>query len=279
MKIVSPNPFTKTMSLNLRTGHLFKNPQKSQRKIVGANPIPRILFMGMTMKCWLNYAIRTSEKIKAAKANGMEYVYSESDPDAYTDEESEHSDDDSYEESEYTESQYDEEEEEERQEGGEEEDQQEEEDSKLIKEEDEDAVSSQGGSNNNITEQQHLIEGPAKKSSDNIFKYDSDEEKASLFDPNDPSPLYNNNLLSKNKFKIRSPKNDTKLTVTSRSRLSQQMDASRKSLSKLATPNIVKTGVEGDVQEMIPRSVYNFADHEKLAPHSKNSLEDPHERK
>jgi len=263
------------MSLNLKTGHLFNQPQKTQRKIVGANPIPRILFMGMTMKCWLNYAIRTSEKMKAAKANGMEYVYSDSDPDDYTDEESEHSGDESYEDSEdYTESQYDDEGEEDQQE----------EDSKLIKEEDEDAVSSQGGgSNNNITEQQHLIqeEKPAKKSSaDNIFKYDSDEEKASLFDPNDPSPLYNQNdpLTAKNKFKVRSPKNGTQLTVTSRSRLSQ-LDASRKSLSKpAATPNIVKTSVEGDVQEMIPKSVYSFADHEKLAQ-SKNSLEDPHEKK
>jgi len=267
----------KTMSLNLKTGHLFKQPQKTMRKIVGANPIPRILFMGMTMKSWLNYALRTSEKIRAAKANGMEYVASDSDPDDYTDEESEYSEEeDSYDQSD---SYYDEE-------GGDDqpEEEEEEEDSKLIKEEDEDVVSSQGGSKNNInnTEPMNLVDeaSPEKKAADLLLKYDSDEERISLFNNKDSSPHYN--APQKSQFKV-VPKNGTQLTITSRSRLSKRdvsgMDASInksvKSLSKLTPPKIVMTGVEGHVQELNPKSSYSFADQDR----SKNTLDDVKDEK
>lgn len=55
----------------------FRDSSKSQR-MAAANPIPRILFMGMTMKAWIKYARVTSEKMRAAKENGYEYIPSES---------------------------------------------------------------------------------------------------------------------------------------------------------------------------------------------------------
>jgi len=43
------------------------------------NPISEILFLGMTMKAWLNYSIKVSEKMKAAQDNGIDYLSSDSD--------------------------------------------------------------------------------------------------------------------------------------------------------------------------------------------------------
>jgi len=43
------------------------------------NPISEILFLGMTMKAWLNYSKRVGEKMKAAQENGFDYISSDSD--------------------------------------------------------------------------------------------------------------------------------------------------------------------------------------------------------
>ena len=47
------------------------------------NPIVRMLFMGMTMKAWLNYSKRVAEKMKAAEENGFDYIPSESEENEY----------------------------------------------------------------------------------------------------------------------------------------------------------------------------------------------------
>lgn len=51
-------------------------PTKTQN--VAVNPIYRALFLGMTMKSWLNYSIRVAQKMKSAKENGIEYKPSDS---------------------------------------------------------------------------------------------------------------------------------------------------------------------------------------------------------
>ena len=48
-----------------------------------ANPILRMLFVGMTIKSWMKYAHNVGEKMKAAKQNHMEYIHSESDEEDY----------------------------------------------------------------------------------------------------------------------------------------------------------------------------------------------------
>lgn len=55
----------------------------STGKAASINPLFRMLFLGMTMKTWSNYAQRVSEKMKAAKENGFEYVASDSDENDY----------------------------------------------------------------------------------------------------------------------------------------------------------------------------------------------------
>jgi len=66
-------------------GHKAKNAQLQRRdsvRPVTANPIEKMLFMGMMMNAWKNYAKITSAKMRAAQENGVDYVYSESEEDS-----------------------------------------------------------------------------------------------------------------------------------------------------------------------------------------------------
>ena len=65
---------------------MWRQPSRiqSKKKEVGANPIVRMLFMGMTMKVWINYAREYGEKLKAAEELGIEYATSGSDENDYT---------------------------------------------------------------------------------------------------------------------------------------------------------------------------------------------------
>ena len=49
------------------------------------NPIFKLLFLGMTMKTWVNYSKKINEKIIAAKENDHEYISSASEEEDYTD--------------------------------------------------------------------------------------------------------------------------------------------------------------------------------------------------
>jgi len=66
--------------------------KKTSVKPNGANPIEKILFMGMTMKAWIKYTTLTYAKMQAAEENGVEYIYSDSDEEEAERSESEFSD-------------------------------------------------------------------------------------------------------------------------------------------------------------------------------------------
>lgn len=69
---------------NLKPKKLPLQRKRSLKLIVGgANPILKMLFLGMTMKAWIKYTRNVTSKIKSAEENGYDYIPSESDEDDY----------------------------------------------------------------------------------------------------------------------------------------------------------------------------------------------------
>ena len=84
--ISSFNPVLQEVSI---WGGFSKDFMASLRKPKNSvNPIFKLLFLGMTMKAWVNYSRKINEKMNAAEENDHDYISSGSDAEDYTDRDS-----------------------------------------------------------------------------------------------------------------------------------------------------------------------------------------------
>lgn len=221
------------------------------KRVVGANPIPRILFMGMTMQAWVKYTHNTIEKMNAAKENGVEYIESESDEDDYTfmdpdasqdsrspDDSASDPDDDR---------------------------------TKLngyIKEEEEDQSDEEGEKERINTEQQSLIDiDPTERKlkqegEEKDYIFNGDISPMAAYDEENAGNYNAANMALRSKFKRAQRNHDgTKITITSHSSIKggSHFELDKKaSASRLTPQRLVKFVEGGDLADLPPKASYSF---------------------
>jgi len=213
-----------------------------------ANPILRMLFVGMTIKSWMRYASVVGEKMKAAKQNNMEYIPSDSDEDDYITASSSSSEEE--EEEVYSEEEV-------------------EEDNGRIYEENEENEDDRGSFSPNANgasrdqdlsrrsggvNQSHAA-STGRKVQEKIFKFDSDDEKEMLYGDDDKGDVKIEGLVSNSKKDVNDEEKNKALLNNSLNiyRNKSSEDPARKS-SFNQGPRIFMQTVEGEIKDITPRA-------------------------